>query len=335
MQTGMEVSARAQDNIRAAATDNARFIKPWRNLADRDDDEPRVQDDAVVIQKRASTGAYDVYSTPPRKSDFMIRISTVCNYLKHRVLPTCEGDMSGAYRVCYDDQIDERDDTNCLVFSKFTDQRLALMPDLYQMANYSNRGPFLADPVPFADKKPQTVFAGGSTGSSDVLQNARVRACLWSLAGNRDISRYMITNIVQITPDAFADALTIPIANQIAGPPIYINEQMQYQSVTSIDGNTAAWDRPVWIMGSRSILLKQTSDCVCWYYRFMKPGRHYVDIPTWDAVRPAVAFYAANPKQRFQMTEESRQLLTDYVDVPQGIAYTRTLLETACDLYKP
>lgn len=323
------------DNIRSAALDNARFIRPWRALEDRDDDDPKLQDDLLIIQKRRTTGKYDVYSTAPRKSDFTVRINTVVDYMKNKVLPTCETDVSGSYRICYDDMLDERDESNCLVFSKFTDQTVALMPDMYQMANYSNRGILNPqDPIAFEKKRPATIFAGSSTGSHTILENERVKACLWSLQGNRDIARFKITAVVQITADDLINALSLPIANQIVSQAIYVPEQLECQSITSIDGNTAAWDRPVWIMGSRSILFKKHSDCICWYYPFMKPGRDFVDVHEWGTIRPKISYYNSNAAERWQMTEDAHQFLRDYVDVPCGIEYTRTLLERSCELYK-
>jgi hypothetical protein len=49
-----------------------------------------------------------------------------------------------------------------------------------------------------------------------------------------------------------------------------------YRHLVSIDGNTAAWDRPAWIMASNSVLWKQESDHVCWWSDLCLEGKHYV-----------------------------------------------------------
>jgi hypothetical protein len=325
------------ENIQAAAHDNARFIRPWRSVEERDDDDNiTIQQDAIIIQKRNSNRKYDVYSTRPRNPDIAKRVLGTCDYFSEVVLTTCDDiDVSGVYRVCYDDSIDDPSETNYLVYSKFVGQTVACMPDLYYQSNFSGRGIYMNDTTPFEKKKPKAVFAGGSTGTNDVLKNTRIQGCLWSLAGNRDISRFVISNIVQITPDDLVNALTLPIATSIVQDAIYTNEQMEYQCIASIDGNTSAWDRPIWIMGTRSILLKKSSNCMCWYYPYMKAGRHFVDINEWKDVRTAVEYYNSNPKERWLMTEEAQEFLKDYIDVPAGVAYTKALLERACDLYKP
>jgi hypothetical protein len=38
---------------------------------------------------------------------------------------------------------------------------------------------------------------------------------------------------------------------------VRITHELGRQAVTSIDGYTAAWDRPVWVMRSESILIKK------------------------------------------------------------------------------
>ena len=37
-------------------------------------------------------------------------------------------------------------------------------------------------------------------------------------------------------------------------------------------------------MRSRSILLKERSDLMCWYYQFLKYGRHFVEVDERDSL---------------------------------------------------
>jgi len=320
--------------IHSAAEKNAKYVKPWRSLEDRDDNNT-IQDDAIVISKRKSTNEYDVYSTRPKKEDFGIRIRTVCDYIKS-VVPMCENDVSGCYRVSYDDMIYEKDDTNCLVFSKYRDQQVALMPDMYQMANYSGKGIDLAkDTYPFEAKLPATVFVGSSTGHQNPLENERIQACLWSLSGNRDIAKCHITHVCQMSQEDLVDSIGHSFAKRVLSAPMFFHDQIKYQSVLSIDGNTCAWDRPIWVMGSNSILFKKSSNMESWYYPYWKPKEHYVDIQEWNSIRPNVHYYHNNPNERRLMIDNCRTFLKDYIDVPSGKEYTCKLFDTIAELYKP
>ncbi len=165
-----------EENICKAARSNARFIKPIRHISEREDNG---SEDGFVLQRRTSgpfEGMYDVYyTTPPRSNDnwqmggIPTRQSALAQYLS-RSLSKCTVDVSGLYRVCWDDMNFDPDATNCLVFSKFKDQQVALLPDLYQILDYKHAGLTegehriclgVGDGItPFEKKKPMTVFAG-------------------------------------------------------------------------------------------------------------------------------------------------------------------------------
>ena len=54
-----------------------------------------------------------------------------------------------------------------------------------------------------------------------------------------------------------------------------IEEHIQYKYLISVDGWTAAWGRPEWILKSNSLLLKHESSKVQWFYGDMKENVHY------------------------------------------------------------
>ncbi len=330
--------------ILSAAADNGRFIRPWRIPAERDD-EPIIRNgfqcedygDAIILERRDS-GQYNVYSTVTPLFEYSLRARTVCRFLKEKVLPNCVENVSGTYRICYNDIVS--DDHNCLVFSKKKDQQLALIPDLYQMADYNccswrQEIKDQKEPVRFEQKKPMSIFAGAPTGEAvDIADNERVQACIWSASGNEDVSRFSITHWIR-KREAAEQAFSKELVEKITRPHASVLEQLEYQSVMSIDGNTAAWDRPVWVMGSQSILLKKRGQHECWYYRFLRHGTHYVDIAELDEVRTAVNHYAANPRERLRMTEEANAFVADFISPKAAVMYTAALLDFVSDRHKP
>lgn len=55
-------------------------------------------------------------------------------------------------------------------------------------------------------------------------------------------------------------------------------EHLQYKYLISVDGGTCAWLRVPWIMLSNSILVKQGSSKIEWFYPAIKPYVHYVPV---------------------------------------------------------
>jgi hypothetical protein len=55
-------------------------------------------------------------------------------------------------------------------------------------------------------------------------------------------------------------------------------EHIKYKYLISIDGNAATGTRVAWIMNSNSVLLKQESDKIQWYYSALKPYHNYVPV---------------------------------------------------------
>jgi len=56
------------------------------------------------------------------------------------------------------------------------------------------------------------------------------------------------------------------------------SEALQYKYLISIDGETAAWKRPEWIMASQSVLVKTTTKYYQWYYDGLVPWMNYIPV---------------------------------------------------------
>lgn len=55
-------------------------------------------------------------------------------------------------------------------------------------------------------------------------------------------------------------------------------EHLKYKYLISVDGNTCAWMRVPWIMLSNSVLLKQETTKIEWFYYALKPYHNYVPV---------------------------------------------------------
>jgi hypothetical protein len=59
---------------------------------------------------------------------------------------------------------------------------------------------------------------------------------------------------------------------------VSVKNHVRFKYLASLDGWTAAWLRPCWIMASNSLLLKQESNKVEWFYWNLIPYKHYIPV---------------------------------------------------------
>ena len=55
-------------------------------------------------------------------------------------------------------------------------------------------------------------------------------------------------------------------------------DHLKYKYLVAIDGNTCPWMRVPWIMLSNSVLLKQETNNIQWFYKAIKPYVNYVPV---------------------------------------------------------
>jgi hypothetical protein len=202
----------------------------------------------------------------------------VQHFLNYKVLPRCEPELLGKISrqwidICLHDMVGQDEvDYTVLGFSALdTDTDNILVPDLYAMQNYFGA---LDEPDPFLwnHKLDEFFFIGNYTGDGRPLVNKRASFCRWSL--DKSWCHSFLSENHQVSQQTFFEA--DPGYERYTHTPLPKKYQKMYRHLVSIDGNTAAWDRPVWIMASNSVLWKQESNHVCWWSHMCQEGRHYI-----------------------------------------------------------
>lgn len=200
------------------------------------------------------------------------------HFLNYKVIPSLEPELCQSLNgklidVCLHDMVGQDEvDYTVLGFSALkSDTSNILIPDLYAMQGYFGA---LEEPDPFVweQKLNEFFFIGNYTGDGRPLVNKRARFCRWAL--DKPWCHAYLSEIHQVPPQVMADA--DPGYEQYMHTPLPKRYQKMYRHLVSIDGNTAAWDRPAWIMASNSVLWKQESDHVCWWSDLCLEGKHYV-----------------------------------------------------------
>ena len=164
-----------------------------------------------------------------------------------------------------------------------------LLPDAY-IINYwhklAHSIPKSRDKNPWDQKINKIFWRGGTTGVSDKYT--------YSISNLDKIERLKLVMLSTIYPDLIdADFTWYPnfskdsngknlkyLLSSLFPNSHAISEEdhLKYKYLISIDGQTCAWLRIPWIMISNSVLVKQDSSRIEWFYPAIKPYIHYVPL---------------------------------------------------------
>ena len=200
------------------------------------------------------------------------------HFLNYKVLPQCEPELLGEvsrhwFDVCLHDMVGQ-DEVDYTVFGfskKRSDTDNVLVPDLYAMNNYFGALDEL-DPFTWDQKLDEFFFIGNYTGDGRPKYKKRFQLCQW--ARDKPWCHAYLSEMHQVPPQTIFEY--DPCYEQYMHTPLPRKYQKLYRHLLSLDGNTAAWDRPVWIMNSNSVLWKQDSDHVTWWSDLMRPWKEYI-----------------------------------------------------------
>ena len=206
----------------------------------------------------------------PSEPDLYVRGFAIIEYIK-KIRYKIEGLYGDFCFGCHDSY--DRDIEGSFVFSKEIHRKGILIPDFFALTNYSRYGLDCSDiDIPYELKWNQALFAGATTGNDkNILLNDRLQFC--SKAQYSDIIHGFCTAIVQMKESQISKAYAD--YKKWISVPICRSDQLHFKFLISIDGNTACWDRVPWILKSNSLLFKQKSNNVCWYYPYLHKDVHY------------------------------------------------------------
>jgi protein glucosyltransferase len=167
-----------------------------------------------------------------------------------------------------------------------------LLPDAFMMDDAWGR---LAKDIerstslyPWSEKIDKIYWRGGSTGAGSIgaiydLEHfhalPRLSLVFLSLS-YPDLIDARIVGLYEFDNSESSQKLKQVIDILFGGSAPFVKEveHMQFKYLAAIDGNTCTWRRVPWIMLSNSVLVKQDTENVEWFYSAMKPYTHYVPL---------------------------------------------------------
>jgi Glycosyl transferase family 90 len=153
-----------------------------------------------------------------------------------------------------------------------------LVPDIEALGDYRSRFSFESLQVyPWESKEKKAFWRGSTTGGFYTRDNWHLmpRSCLTLLSLQRpDLLDAKFSGIVQYA----ADVPAILHAHQLVGDYRSVQDHTKYRYLVDVDGNSCTYSRCYWILLSNSLLLKQVSQNIQWYYQGLVPYQHYVPL---------------------------------------------------------
>lgn len=277
------------------------------------------------------SGSWSVQATSrksSRDSGGFHRLSTVCEYLSAHVLPQLNDvptGLEGYYVVeTNDGGVSTHPDYTTFCYSqRATTHGSLTMPDLYNMMGHPDikegrlEDNNVCESLPWAQRKPKIVFVGSDTGPADLVTNRRVLYCRW---GNTkpDLAHCKITRLSQFPRGA--------IPPDLQGPEMSVTEQLQYRYILSVDGNAASWGRVPATLKGCSILFKDTvpNQEQLWYYPFMVPDVHYVEV-NLDTIEQQFHRVEADKELQAILQREGKRFVDEYMSDSATAWWTEAL----------
>jgi hypothetical protein len=231
------------------------------------------------------------------------RFNVIVNYFNYLACNYTLHDMD--FIVVLQDQINESaasdeslhnlNFTPFFMFSKNTHKRIEqkkpLLPDIYMIdpwwIDVFNKIKNTKNMFSWADKKEKIFWRGSATGA-DLLGGYNLenyaklpRMSLVSLARSYpDLLDAKFTNTAEFTNDNSSKKLLSAMNILSEGSVKYVQpvDHLNNKYLISIDGNSCAWQRVPWIMASNSVLVKQETPFIQYFYPAIKPYVHYVPV---------------------------------------------------------
>lgn len=123
----------------------------------------------------------------------------------------------------------------------------------------------------------RSIFCGASTGP--LKNNTRIEYCLWSL--DQPEHEGYITHLVQHSLMDFYNEY--PAIKSVLTPYKSLQDQLRYDTLVNIDGNTLCWSRLYWQIASSSlpVYVNRTLDYVQ-FFDYYDPSECYIELTLED-----------------------------------------------------
>jgi hypothetical protein len=219
-------------------------------------------------------------------------------------------------------------------FQKRSGSKKILIPDPDFFYNSFYHGDEFHDAVPFDAKKNKAAFVGSTTGGGIITERAvEVLSVPRLRAGMRFMRHPHIDFNLPVI--VHCDSLQTEQAVRTLGfgvNPSSWQDQFDYKSLISMDGNGPTCSRVVLALRSNSVLLKYDSPYILYYFAGLQPWIHYVPIACDDDVISMVEKQQENPDLFRHIARQGAEFYQTFLQKDKIYLYMATLLRMYCNL---
>lgn len=157
---------------------------------------------------------------------------------------------------------------------------LVLIPDFKALTGYPglrNQMALGSQKYPWDKKVAQMFWRGATTGGWLTLQTwdqvARCKLVLLSLAHPKELNA-RVNGVVQCDPEVPA----LIKAKGMMGQTVGQADHLKYKYLVDVDGNSCSFERLFWALLSNSLVFKQMTPNIQWYYGALQPYEHFIPV---------------------------------------------------------
>lgn len=212
-----------------------------------------------------------------------------------------------------------------------------LIPDFKALTGYTTLRKMMekgSQKYPWEKKEAQAFWRGATTGGYLTLSNwtqfARTKLALLSLAHPQELDA-RFNNFAQCDPEV----PKVLKAKGLQGNRVSQINHLKYKYLVDVDGNTCSFERYFWTLLSNSLVLKQETPFIQWYYGGVKPYKHYVPVKEdLSDLLEKLAWARAHDEEARQIAENATAFVKSNLSTEDIFLYMAQLLKEYAKLQR-
>jgi hypothetical protein len=219
----------------------------------------------------------------------------------------------------------------CFVFAKREDvASLILIPDIKALAGYGKLRKMIPEAntaIPWNEKLAKTFWRGSSTGGYSTLASwdklARAKLVLASLSFPQEIDA-RFNSVVQCDPEVPG----LMKAKGMVSASVSRPDHLKYKYLVDVDGNSCSYERYFWLLLSNSLVIKQVTPNIQWYYGGLEPYKHFLPVKEdlSDLVEK-IDWARQHDEEARMMAERSTEFVENNLSSEDTLLYLSLLLK--------
>jgi protein glucosyltransferase len=207
-------------------------------------------------------------------------------------------------------------------------QGLIVFPDWYSLRGFEPEKSLVLEGnqiYPWEHKKPMLFFRGGDSGIVDAnnwKDSPRPRLVALSLQNPTLIDARFALSLHH------RHMYDIALAEGYIGDYVSLRDHPAYKFLMDVDGNCAATPRFPLLMHSTSVIIKNMTPSILWFYRAVKPYKHFIPVKEGlSDLLYQIKWAKLNDGECHKISQQAQQLAAEILTQEMAYVYLYRLIE--------